>query len=68
MNVERLNEIKARLAAATPGPWWRDDQFRHIVGGAGDRDFFVASTSREEDAEFIAHARQDIEDLLKEMP
>lgn len=46
----KLDKIKERVAAATPGPW--DD----------DGDFGVASLA---DARFIAHSREDISLLLK---
>lgn len=65
MTPERLAQIRARLMAATPGPWsvnqpmpsmfrvWSDD--RHIA---------LATGSFEPNIRFMAHAFTDIGDLL----
>ena len=79
MTDERLAEIKARADAATPGPWERNNLAgrpeREVF--AGDEligDFGVGGWEDDEgadrveiNAEFIAHARQDIPDLLAEV-
>lgn len=49
----RLGEIRERVAAATEGPW------EH-----GDRQFTAGDQA---DAEFIAHAREDVPWLLAEV-
>ena len=69
--MSRLDEIRARLAAATPGPWksWIEGQEGAWGGSPGvmvpatsGGDFIEAG--RPEDAEFIAHAPADIAYLL----
>lgn len=80
--------IRARAAAATPGPWYlrltdetyRDrpahyyiaSEVRGIVDVRPDDAYYVATTQRgnvqaRADAEFIAHARQDVAALLAEV-
>jgi hypothetical protein len=58
MDEKRLNEIKARAEAATPGPWvdWLDNPC--------DESW---ARSWPQDAEFIGHARQDVPDLVAEV-
>lgn len=64
MDKERIEEIKARAEAATPGPWrvlrwtrvWSIPADAWVVAGYDDTDTC--------DAAFIAAARQDIPDLL----
>ena len=69
-----LEVIKARLAAATPGPWFAhaDD----LIGGwcvrtvdtpPSEGPGEVASFIHEEDARLIAHARVDLEALVEEV-
>lgn len=51
--TKRLDEIEARLSAATPGPWTREQweaEQPDVPWGA--------------DAEFIAHAREDMPALV----
>ena len=81
MNSEDRAAIRARLAAATPGPWriarsrggvpWIDAGEYDEVLAPADVDcmaYCYGGTSRIEmsdaDAEFIAHARTDVADLL----
>lgn len=68
---ERLSEIRAREAAATPGPWEHDDLDRFRVQDSGRGNMVCRTMSNEPnpreqwaDAEFIAAARSDIPDLL----
>ena len=76
----RLNEIEARSNAATPGPWRADksEQVQYRTVGAGfdgkecvqswsGSDAHYANGSRMGDAEFIAHAREDVPYLLDEV-
>ena len=67
MSDERLAAIKARLGKATPGGW---HQFSGIVkpdySPYGDWDH-IGCDMRPEDAEFIAHAKADVPDLLAEV-
>lgn len=81
MDGKRREEIKARAEAATPGEWeafqlWEDGD---IITGGGNFEICTpeydvcayiknsAPIRREADAAFIAHARQDIPDLLAEV-
>lgn len=68
--AERLAEIAARVQAATAGPWWTDtlaesDGSESIGVDAGDDNWIVPCQDLDPaDAEFIAHARADVPDLL----
>lgn len=79
-DIERLAEIKARAAAATPGPWIADNEIdgwragrptvvRAIAKHGGLRIVTVDQTRRhtepaEPNVRFIAAAREDIDYLL----
>jgi hypothetical protein len=73
MDDKRLQEIKARAEAATPGEWeCRIDvgnRFYVSAPSYGVRDFCCLSGGfeRREDAELTAHARTDIPDLIAEV-
>lgn len=62
----RLAEIKDRVQAAGPGPWTRRGRYvpADIVDAEG---YYVGQIDNGADADFIAHARQDIDDLLAEV-
>ena len=74
--MNEIQEIEARLAAATPGPWDVE-----TIPETGESRVFVRSNTgdpmldvsvaphgvRAEDAEFIAHAPEDIRALLDEV-
>ncbi len=77
---ERLKEIEARAAAASEGPWIakmgysgaertlflvRGDQFDGVLFGLGHDE--AETTQHEADTTFIAHARQDVPDLVAEV-
>jgi flavin-dependent dehydrogenase len=71
-----LEAIKARLSAATPGPWRRDGNHRAKVrGGDGDTLTRVVPESSDEpwsptdeaNADLIAHAPGDIAALIAEV-
>ncbi len=76
MTDQELTEIQVRCDAATAGPWVSSIEGRDHTSGS---DFIVTGEgdSRGEDIEltgattadqdFIAHARQDIPKLLKEI-
>lgn len=74
MNNERLKEISARCEAATEGPWLRRENVEDMltVFVSNTR---IAETSRcnllvnqmLRNADFIAHARQDLPDCLAEI-
>lgn len=57
--------IRARLEAATPGPWHiGPDSAGQATAVRGPKRDHVASCQYDEDLEFIAHARTDVELLL----
>lgn len=66
-----LADIKARAAAATPGPW---EAIEHVGSEPamssvwttedGEHDVCLAEETLLADAEFVAHARTDIDRLL----
>ena len=60
---DRLDAIRARLEAATPGPWERNDQHTKQRGIAGPLGL-CATAWEDGDAEFIAHAPGDVAWLL----
>lgn len=68
----QLDEIEARAAAATPGPWKRKAELAsHIVYvDSPDGTFSVlwnAEWATDADGEFTAHARKDVPALLAEV-
>lgn len=75
--TDRVQEIRDRLEAATPGPWeaWagltHDGERQDGISPRGDLNidvcFTIISPQGSEDAEFIAHAPDDIEFLLAEV-
>lgn len=77
MDEKRLAEIRARCEAATAGPWvvetsYSDENVQAIRGGRDMREVVVDTDDcsfppMRADAAFIAHARQDIPDLLAEV-
>lgn len=66
VDEKRLQEIEARIKAATAPPWERD-----TVHGTGDvitpSGDLLAADCRDEDADLIAHGRQDLPDLLTDL-
>ena len=78
MTPERLAEIRARVEAATEGPWEADNDCdpgvwgpEHIIVGHyaahDDMDTSMWEDGSESDREFIAAARTDVGDLLAEV-
>ena len=69
--MNEIQEIEARLAAATPGPWSRSghDVGQVVYGPGGQPDLIgpISTNSDIEDAEFIAHAPVDIRALIDEV-
>jgi hypothetical protein len=77
VNDEQIDEIEQRKNAASGGPWHAVD-LRHQRGGqirifpAPGEGYIVANVLAKgdrpaEDAEFIAHAYEDVEVLLAEV-
>ena len=83
MNNKKLEEIKARCIAATPGPWEHVTHDEYYGQGYGEVTHFVKQGENLlriglgcdqkqyfrycNDALFIAHAREDIPYLLNEI-
>lgn len=65
MDTKRLQEIKARADAATPGPWELYDNAGGVEVNDGNGTYF--SVGNDADAEFIVHARTDIPTLVAEV-
>ena len=61
---DRIAEIKARCEAATPGPWYKGND---TLVMKTESHAVVCDTRARSDAAFIAHARDDIPDLLAEL-
>ncbi len=75
MSDEELAAIKARVEAATPGPWSSyvgeisagvSDPFRWLSSYDPGSEGYDRRKQRERDGAFIAHAREDIPALLAE--
>lgn len=72
MDEKRLAEIKARVNAAAPGPWsdiTSNSEERKFIWARG---YWLATMHgfwfpMAPNAEFIAHARQDVPDLIAEV-
>ena len=65
-----LEPIKARLAAATPGPWETDEEkccVYSVDSGAVIAERLGSETSSCVDADLIAHAPTDIAELVAEV-
>ena len=69
MTQEELDAIQERLDARTPGTWDWDDETGTLIAQDGD-DFapvLAYGNSWQEDRDLIAHAPQDMADLLAEV-
>lgn len=79
MTNDQLEAIRKRAEAATPGPWevWTGCSWRRIGSSRTAREVILPTnhpsdnhpdlSMREEDGEFVAHAREDIPALLAEV-
>lgn len=70
MNEQRLQEIKKRAEKATPGPWKVEEsryEGRFNAASVNENYDLPACLMGIEDAEFIAHARQDVPALVVEI-
>ncbi|WP_340640634.1 hypothetical protein [Bacillus atrophaeus] len=64
----KLEEIRQRADAATEGPWRIGKQSPNGLNNIGTiGGLLTAQTTDEDDAKFIAHARQDIPWLISEI-
>ena len=73
--TDKIDEIRARCEAATPGKWEADYNTpfsTDVTGIMADEGYVILADGgfddeypREEDAEFIAHAREDIPYLIE---
>ncbi len=78
LEAKRIEDIRARAAKATPGPWLddeghlRSEGYNHIEHSPivnFQTDSLLSQNgmmAHEEDANFISHAREDVPDLLAE--
>ena len=68
MTQEQIDAIKARVEAATPGPYTVgyecDGNGAHEILAGGH---VIAKVDYDKNADFIAHAREDIPALLDEV-
>ena len=70
---DRLQEIRARLDAATPGPWRTEgpcmsgDGTYGVWSEADPGEPTIAYRMAEADADFIAHSRDDVAWLMREV-
>lgn len=72
MPQERLDAIQRRVGNTTEGPWahWRGwNQWDNCIKGDSDEGMYTVAEviSEAGDAQFIAHAREDIPALLAEV-
>ncbi|ALV02212.1 hypothetical protein JD965_13540 [Bacillus siamensis] len=64
----KLEEIRQRADAATEGPWRIGKQSPNGLNNIGTiGGLLTAQTTNEDDAKYIAHARQDIPWLISEI-
>lgn len=68
LSPEELTAIRERAERATPGPWkaldnWRGVMYKYVAAPGG----VVTDGIAHHNAEFIAHAREDIPKLLAEI-
>lgn len=62
-----LETIKARLAAATPGPWYVDESLRGVEAQTHGYPVEIVAWTGRADAVLIAHAPGDIAALVAEV-
>ena len=71
--MDRLDEIRARCEAATPGPWGLTGSKKQLVDSRPDQQYGAESiicdvwSNIAANANFIAHSREDIPYLLAEI-
>lgn len=66
--MDRIDEIRARCEAATPGPWYQSKDGETIwarINGFGD--LKIADGMEHEDSAFVADVREDTHYLLTEL-
>ncbi|MFJ7920019.1 hypothetical protein ACIQ6U_09695 [Lysinibacillus fusiformis] len=66
MNQEQLNVIKERVGKATQGPWEYDEEDRGIWN-KGALNYLGIVKLPNNDADFIAHSREDVPILVAEV-
>lgn len=71
MNQEQLNAIKERVAKATPAPWYWNKNYKRGVSSNADSEGDIADFWKDDnataDAQFVAHAREDVPLLIEEI-
>lgn len=66
LSTERIQQIRQRLAAATPGPWFSYESGQEVMRGQmpGDYAPIASLVFNPADNAFIAAAPDDVRDLL----
>lgn len=64
---QRIGEIRARCEAATPGPWKQYNDWEVITPSKIQSVAHTFNPNANNDAEFIAHVREDVPYLLSEV-
>lgn len=71
INEQDLREIKERCQKATRGPWQNTDGgeilTKYKKAGEENHEFYLGKMNTWADAEFVAHARTDVENLVAEV-
>lgn len=69
MDQKQFNEIKARVAKATPGPWViEESRFGSFNAASVDENYDLpACLMKANDADFVTNAREDVPALLVEV-
>lgn len=69
MTEQELQEIEAREAAATPGPWRRGvgNTAMRVCSAYPAKCYFICEGTNAADLEFVEHSREDIPALVAEV-
>ena len=74
MEKQRLDEMRARVDVATPGPWWWMNakaclisKQTSVLQPVNHEEYGIDILGGERDKAFIAHSREDIPALLAEV-
>lgn len=69
LTQERIDEIKARVAAATPGPWQTRFVYNMFRAVRNAPDLYQNTEPSQDwaDADFVAYCADDVPDLLAEV-
>lgn len=67
MNQEQLNAIKQRAEKAEEGMWYLGKKSPNGLNNIGVKGYMIGQIFDDADAEFIAHAREDVPALVAEV-